>query len=249
MSVGKRIAICRKNKNLTQQALATALFVTDKTVSSWESDRTEPSLSILMDLSEILDSSVSYLLYGDIEKLDIETEIKIKLTEKEYKKLDFLLKKEANYLKECHQLDTYYSPKHNSFLDEGDKISNWLRIGERGGKKILNYKHWYDIHCDEYEVEINDSTNLDKIFKALSLEKVAIVDKIRKTYFYQNKYEVALDYVKDLGYFIEIEIKNYQFSLMEEYDSLLKVAKSLQLNLDQIDRRGYPYYLLNKKVS
>ena len=75
----------RKKKNLTQSALAHRLYVTDKTISSWESDRTEPSLDILMNLSEILDCSVSYLMYGDIEKLDIETEVKIKLTEQEFK--------------------------------------------------------------------------------------------------------------------------------------------------------------------
>lgn len=248
MSIGKRIANCRKKKNLTQQDLASTLFVTDKTVSSWESGRTEPSLEILMNLSEILDCSISYLLYGDIEKLDIETEVKIKLTEQEFKHLDFLLKKDAEYLKEIHHLDTYYSPKENSFLNQ-DRIVDWLRIGERGGKKILNYKHWYDVHCDEYEVEINDSTNLDKIFQALQLEKVAVVDKVRKTYFYQNKYEFALDKVKDLGYFVEIEIKNYQFSVMEEYDALLKVAKSFQLNLDHIDRKGYPYDLIEQKAS
>ncbi len=238
----------RKKKNLTQSALAHRLYVTDKTISSWESDRTEPSLDILMNLSEILDCSVSYLMYGDIEKLDIETEVKIKLTEQEFKHLDFLLKREAEYLKEIHHVDTYYSPKHESFLNQ-DKIVDWLRIGERGSKKILNYKHWYDVHCDEYEVEINDSINLDKIFHALQLEKVAIVDKVRKTYFYQNKYEFALDKVKDLGYFVEIEIKNYQSSVMEEYDALLKVAKSFELNLDHIDKKGYPYDLIEQKAS
>lgn len=238
----------RKKKKMTQASLAEKLFVTDKTISSWESDRTEPSLEILMSLSDILDCSPSYLIYGDIEKLDIETEVKIKLTEQEFKHLDYLLKKEAEYQKEIHHLDTYYSPKYDSFLNQ-DRIIDWLRIGERGGKKILNYKHWYDVHCDEYEVEINDSINLDKIFHALQLEKVAVVDKVRKTYFYQNKYEFALDKVKDLGYFVEIEIKNYQSSVMEEYDALLKIAKSFNLNLDHIDKKGYPYDLLEQKVS
>lgn len=245
MGIGKRIAEIRKKKKLTQAELANLLYVTDKTVSSWESDRTEPSLEVLIQLSEILECSVSYLIYGDVEKLDIETEVKIKLTEQEFKRLDYLLKEKANYLKEIHHLDTYYSPKYDSFLKQ-DRIIDWLRIGERGGKKILNYKHWYDVHCDEYEVEINDSINLDKIFQALQLEKVAIVDKVRKTYFYQEKYEFALDIVKDLGYFVEIEIKNYQFSVMEEYDALLKLAKSFELNLDHIDRKGYPYDLIEK---
>lgn len=60
------------------------------------------------------------------------------------------------------------------------------------------------MYCDEYEVEIDDDKNLDKIFQILGLEKIAIVNKVRNTYFYLNKYEVALDYVDNLGYFIEI---------------------------------------------
>ena len=83
MSIGTRIRELRKKNHLTQLELSSLLYVTDKTVSSWESDRTEPSLETLIQLSEVLDSSVSYLLYGDIEKLDIETEVKIKLTEQE----------------------------------------------------------------------------------------------------------------------------------------------------------------------
>ena len=100
------------------------------------------------------------------------------------------------------------------------------------------------MYCDEYEVEIDKSDNLDKIFNILGLEKIAIVDKDRKTYFYLNKYEIALDYVKELGYFIEIEVKKYTENPIDEYNNLLKIAKSLKLNLDNIDKKGYPYHMI-----
>ena len=98
--------------------------------------------------------------------------------------------------------------------------------------------------CDEYEVEIDNAQNLEKIFKVLDLEKIVVVDKKRKTYLYLNKYEIALDSVKNLGYFIELEVKNYTKDPIDEYSDLLKLAKSLKLNLDNIDKRGYPYHLL-----
>ena len=88
---------------------------------------------------------------------------------------------------------------------------------------------------------------MDKIFKILGLEEIATVDKIRTTYLYQDKYEIALDYVERLGYFVEIEVKEYTKSIMEEYDLLLHTAKDLGLNLNYIDRRGYPYYLIKMK--
>lgn len=64
---------------------------------------------------------------------------------------------------------------------------------------------------------------------------------------YQDKYEISLDYVKELGYFIEIEVMKYDKDILYEYDDLLKLARSFALDLDKIDKRGYPYYLLKRK--
>ena len=102
------------------------------------------------------------------------------------------------------------------------------------------------MYCDEYEVEIDNETNLSKIFEILGLEEIAIVNKTRTTYFYLDKYEVALDYVKDLGYFIEIEVKKYSEEAVKEYDNLLKLAQKLELNLNDIDKKGYPYHVIFK---
>ena len=108
MDIGKRISNLRKKKKITQLELANKLFITDKTVSSWESGRTEPSLDILINLSEVLDCNVGYLIYGDTTKNDIETEVKIRITEAEYKELTIFMNNNAVFLKENNQLDTYY---------------------------------------------------------------------------------------------------------------------------------------------
>ena len=120
---------------MTQEEFANLLYVTNKTISSWESDRTEPGLEMLIKLSEILDCNVSYLIYGENLKSDVETEIKIKITENEYKYLDKFMKKNALPLKENRQLDTYYQPTYRRFLND-KAINELLRIGERGNKKI-----------------------------------------------------------------------------------------------------------------
>lgn len=246
MNLGNRIAKLRKEKRITQEELATKLFVSNKTISSWESNRTEPNLEMIIKISEILEGSVGYLIYGNNSKNDIETEIKIKLTKEEFICLESMLKKNAKFLKSSKQYDTYYQPLYRKFLKENkDHINEWLRIGIRGNKKILNYKKWYDNKfCDEYEVEIDDVKNLDKIFQILELEKIAIVNKVRNTYFYLNKYEIALDYVDKLGYFVEIEVKKYDDLAIKEYDNLIKLAKNINLNLNNIDKRGYPYHII-----
>lgn len=58
----------------------------------------------------------------------------------------------------------------------------------------------------------------------------------------QYEYAVALDYVDNLGYFIEIEVKKYDDDAIKEYDNLIKIAKDL--NLNNIDKIEYPYYII-----
>ncbi len=248
--LGDKIKEIRKRKNISQQELADKLFVSDKTISSWEKNRTEPNLDMIVKICDILDISVSHLIYDNIDKNNIETEIKIKLEEDEYNRLKHFFEHNAEFKKENNQLDIYYQPTYRKFIPENinETVDEWLRIGKRGNKIILNYKNWHkNKYCDEYEVEIDDYENLDKIFKILGIEQIAVVDKTRFTYFYLNKYEIALDYVKELGYFIEIEIKKYDKSFLEEYDDLLNMSKNLNLNLSNIDNRGYPYHIITKK--
>jgi len=48
MNLGSRIARLRKEKGITQQQLADMIYVTDKTISSWESNLTEPNLEMII---------------------------------------------------------------------------------------------------------------------------------------------------------------------------------------------------------
>lgn len=63
--VGKFISACRKEKGLTQAALAEQLGITDRAVSKWETGKSLPDSSIMMDLCEILSINVGELLKGE----------------------------------------------------------------------------------------------------------------------------------------------------------------------------------------
>ena len=54
MSIGKNIKALREKKGWTQAELATRLGVSDKTVSSWEIDRTEPKMGKVEALALVL---------------------------------------------------------------------------------------------------------------------------------------------------------------------------------------------------
>lgn len=67
---GKLIQELRKEKGLTQMALAEMLGVTDRAVSKWERGKSFPDVSMLKPLAEALDVSVSELLDGEIRPPD-----------------------------------------------------------------------------------------------------------------------------------------------------------------------------------
>lgn len=70
---GEFIAELRKEKNLTQQALAEKIFVSEKTISKWECGKGFPDTSLILPLCEVLDISANELLAGQ------------KLSKEEYK--------------------------------------------------------------------------------------------------------------------------------------------------------------------
>lgn len=56
--MGKFIAELRKQKGLTQEAVARRLGITSQAVSKWEKGVNIPDISFLKELSEILDVEV-----------------------------------------------------------------------------------------------------------------------------------------------------------------------------------------------
>ena len=62
LKIGKFIAECRKQKNLTQMQLAEKLSITDKAISKWERGIAMPDYSIMLELCSILSISVNELL-------------------------------------------------------------------------------------------------------------------------------------------------------------------------------------------
>lgn len=64
MSIGERIAILRKDQNLSQGQLADAMGVSRQAVSKWENDLSAPDSIKMIQLAQILDTDVEYLTTG-----------------------------------------------------------------------------------------------------------------------------------------------------------------------------------------
>ncbi len=68
--IGKFIATCRKEQGLTQAELAERFGITDRAVSKWETGKSMPDASIMLELCEVLEINVNELLSG--ERLDTD---------------------------------------------------------------------------------------------------------------------------------------------------------------------------------
>lgn len=64
IEIGRFIAECRKESNMTQIQIAEKLGITNRAVSKWETGKSIPDVSIMLELCEILNISVNELLSG-----------------------------------------------------------------------------------------------------------------------------------------------------------------------------------------
>ena len=61
----ERLKQIRKSKKITQKQMAALIFVSERTYQNYELGVTEPSLSTLLKMAEVLTTSVDYLLGRD----------------------------------------------------------------------------------------------------------------------------------------------------------------------------------------
>ena len=62
IKIGARIKELRKNQNVTQEQLATALGVTNQAISRWESESGYPDIEFIMPIANFFKVTANYLL-------------------------------------------------------------------------------------------------------------------------------------------------------------------------------------------
>lgn len=168
---------------------------------------------------------------------------------KTYTLRDFL---EASAQKkgETRQVDEYFSPAHRDFVATRPAVE-WLRLRKSGDKASINFKYFHfddkgnSQYCDEYETSVGDEQQMQKMFAALDVKSLVVVDKTRTIYQYED-FEVSLDQVEGLGDFVEVEYKGKAGA--EEAgkitDSMVAFLKQHGVGKIQRNYVGYPFQLL-----
>lgn len=178
-------------------------------------------------------------------------EIEIKAKIKDFKSIKEKLKKigvKGVGLK--HQIDSYYLPYARKFSRSGRRVLR-TRYDKLSGKARLESHYYFNQTTGlEHEVEVSDIKTLEKILADLKCKKMAVVEKKREAFHYQNM-EIVLDGVKGLGKFMEVEIigedsrKNKE-KIKDFYKKLGISEKQFVWGLKYhgmiLKRKGYKYY-------
>ncbi|OPZ79438.1 MAG: CYTH domain protein [Alphaproteobacteria bacterium ADurb.Bin438] len=176
---------------------------------------------------------------------DTEVEITYIVNEEFFNNFKQKLLKEAKFIKTQEQFDEYFTPAHTNYIDK-EYPNEWLSIRSRGGKTIVNYKNWHKVggvSCDELEALCENKDDIRKIFMAVGMKSLCTVTKHRDIFMMGN-FEIALDYLKELGYFIEIETKGDFETIKEAEEALYEFARKLNLDGFKQDTKGYPMLII-----
>ena len=177
------------------------------------------------------------------------SEIEIQVTVENKDNLIKFLEENALFKLVTRQVDEYLNAPDRDFLSVRP-VTEWLRLRQTREAALMTYKKAHytpegECHFrDEFETTIGDIDQARKILLALGYTPLVTVDKIRKTWRYQE-YEVALDEVQDLGLFVEVEYKGEDLKDPKLItDQMVEFLKQAGCGKIKRNYSGYPYILL-----
>ncbi|HEY9246958.1 MAG TPA: class IV adenylate cyclase [Candidatus Methanoperedens sp.] len=146
-----------------------------------------------------------------------------------------------------NHVDTYYNTDRCDFRNTDEA----LRIRAQEGEYFLTYKgpkmDAVSKTRKEFEVKIEDAAEMGNILSSLGFYPVATIVKKRKKYKMEDL-SIALDEVRNLGYFMEIEIQAKNPSKHEEkVGKIFKFIEKLGINKSSTVRESYLEMLLGER--
>jgi len=161
----------------------------------------------------------------------------------------------ATFVKEKKILDHYlFDPLRKDLQpDEKLRLSKCLRIRESESGSHLTFKHdhfekdvW--LYSDETESGIEQADVILSLFKNLGFEVLVTID-VHKIYFFSGPYEIALEKVKGLGNYIEVEYHSDKkiTDVHRTKEEIRTYIQSLGIKIGEEENAGKPELLLKKK--
>ena len=171
----------------------------------------------------------------------------------EYDRISSEFTEKGYFIKETNQLDHYFSPEKPNYFEDLD--NKCIRVREASGKCYFSYKQMNfgqdqdQSFIDEYETEVDDKKQLFNILDAIGIKYVLTVDKQRLTFKIDDKFELVLDKVKELGYFVECELLKHEDTIENSNQVLKKFISHIGLDISRRNLEGYAYMYYNRNMK
>ena len=224
--IGKFIATKRKALKMTQNDLAEKMYVTNKTISRWETGKYMPDLSAIILLSDVLGVSTYELLLGeDLNKKEdktdnIETETRVLFELKDEKSILDKLNRivDLSYKGKFYEKTLQYNHPNDNIDFYSKEIDARFRVritkNNNYEKCMISYKrrgeNFFNEQInseEEVEVEIkySDFDNLSYILtNVLKMKFIESYERYRYVYF-NDDVEIDVDIYP---FMIAVEIEN-----------------------------------------
>lgn len=181
-----------------------------------------------------------------------EIEILVKVYSPIDEVINILNKYECLGIKEV--VDTYYYDplRKNLKPNSNNQINECLRLRKKDNVNFITYKtDEYDkdgkwLYSNEYETKISNIDNAMNILEKLGLKELITIHNKKRTYKYQE-YEIVLEIVKDLGYFLEVEFcTDKDIDIKKKKEEIQNFIDSLCIDVSEELNIGKPEMMLNK---
>jgi adenylate cyclase, class 2 len=174
--------------------------------------------------------------------IEVESKLRvddISLTREKIRKL-------ARFIGIENKVDDYYA------LDSKERPKKSVRVRRKGRKVEINIKKWIDYKNGIYakkeiEFEVSDTNAFFELMKDFGFKKW--LRKEKRTELYKNgNASIELNHVKNIGWFIEIEILCSKKDVEKAREKISSLRKELGLDR-KVEKRGYTEMLLEKRRS
>jgi len=184
-----------------------------------------------------------------------EIEVRIKIDPQALETAKKWLTKNAEYLGEKEHIEYYLNKPATSFFftaPEGYKDAiDYLRVRLTEQGDSICFKKLYEdpiekrpLYCEEYESEVADGKKVLELFKALGYTDQTLMQKTRQIYTF-DCFEIVIDHVKDLGIFMEVELKTEIPNIKAGINLIYDFIRSIGIKRFELQTRGYVSMLWN----
>lgn len=176
--------------------------------------------------------------------VEVESKVKVRDAKEARKRI----KRLARFVKVEEKFDDYYSMHHGNYPKKS------LRIRDRGKKREVNFKQWLSFSDGiwakkEVEFEVSDLRNFFDLLDDFGFKKWMRKEKRTELYKTKDGVNIELNYVKRLGWYIEIEVlcRKDRKNISRAQKKVADVRRKLGVKKQYIVKKGYTKQLWELK--